>query len=711
MQHFSFGLPEALENLNILGQCPGLSKINISHQGLTVSIGNDIKPLFEEEFALHDSNKSKRVMDSVTSTLKTIQEYFIDNYQNMVHSTDLCKIGMKTVDNIMMEVDTTISSLEHADVLFCNLGSLPEYKNLKQVYQEIQENILGESNNHQIFSDEKGVIFSEKQNISKNTSVCKDAVLQILNNVSDIKKDKHYELFYIKNDKGSRFYSDNVLRSIGKLEKDIRYSGSKDPLVQSKLWEDRDICYASMSILKGMQAFLQTFYKQLSNVRKSSASLSIHNCIVALMLAAKPEHLLEVVSSKNCFKYFLDFLFYLRNSLEQIDFIKDLTFDDEKNLLTEKEYYVLTEILNHFCYCIYTIDIKERGFTHVLKEWSQLVVHQPLSSFIEKSYEKVGEILSKFPNGPLFKSMDLLIENEKSGALEHMRFDPMVLGIFPQKEGILRAGKNILVEIIRAPCPTIQRTIDQVFITEEFLGFLKSLTHRKERCLFVNLQDRLSWKEKTRCHAIESLREQPEYAKMFYPISLPEDVDFVWCTDTYGHYQGIEPFIMAVHDDVLSKDRHYFMHFKEDIWSKKELKNLLFLIAEVFFSKKKNLSRYEKVLFLNIFYYLAVLRIIHHLDISKIIISSKDALDGAGAFLASFMAFIKLNKGQDNLLLKDADSIFQLLTGSVLTTRDRCVFAPLAEMLIRLVEMLEKKGPNYLNQFSSFIGKSEWKFQ
>src|SRR5262249_29977232 len=81
-----------------------------------------------------------------------------------------------------------------------------------------------------------------------------------------VKKDTEYELFFIRKEDGSRFFSPRLLRNI-KLVCDFgEYFGEtkkEDPLSDVKIWYDRIVYASARNILKSLNSKIDHFFKEI----------------------------------------------------------------------------------------------------------------------------------------------------------------------------------------------------------------------------------------------------------------------------------------------------------------------------------------------------------------------------------------------------------------------------------------------------------------
>src|SRR5690606_11715969 len=134
-------------------------------------------------------------------------------------------------------------------------------------------------------------------------------------------------------------------------------------------------------------------------------------------------------------------------------------------------------------------------------------------------HEALRDHLSHFPNGPLFKTIDVFQRHIESEGFDPIRHDNYPTSLFTGDFGVFDLTCQ------RLPCPTKQTIITKAEITEEFRNYLRILPSR-ERHLLINLQDRTRWEEQARCRAIETLQKDVEFSHKLVVVTLPKQTDF-----------------------------------------------------------------------------------------------------------------------------------------------------------------------------------------
>ena len=257
-------------------------------------------------------------------------------------------------------------------------------------------------------------------------------------------------------------------------------------------------------------------------------------------------------------------------------------------------------------------EIKQKEKQHLLKGetvWNQFLIDD----------EKFRTLLSKFPNGPLLKILDLIREEQEEDAI--IPFDPIGQENLPSRiYEVQRKGKKI--DVLRIPSPTRQSLIHKVEVIDEFRGFLRSLLQESPvgKHLIINLQDRTSWKEYARSRALETLQLNAEFNNQLIVVTLPKDTDFYHQNNEYLNLNKAEDFLKVFAEQLASPEEcGYFLPspLKKPDWTR-FAEMALPAIHEHFFHNKNALTRRNREDFIEIFYQFFVLKCIDMVEPNSI---------------------------------------------------------------------------------------------
>lgn len=507
-----------------------------------------------------------------------------------------------------------------------------------------------------------------------------------------VRNDLDYELFLIRNENGEPYFHPKMLRNVKlacdfSMEKEGDFED--DPLLRIRSMQDRDLHASAQQILIECKFEIQG----LCRIRKEIASSVLMNllmqAVMALYLAADSRHLIQNSSGKCCLQYFNDFHQFLRLALKSPEYQKMIAYPEEANDPAMKN---LLELANLLCQSLFD---RLGG----IKQETIALLHRYMRKGEEKAKkksakgdtiynqmliddEKFRSLLSRYPNGPLFKILDLIREENP----ETLAFDPLMQGNLPQKICNIE-GKGLKLSVLHCACPTRQMQINQIELAAEFGGFLRSYAEDKKpkKHLLINLQDRTSWKESTRSQVLEQLQTHAEFHGSLVVVTLPKGTDFYCQNNEYLEMGGASEFIEQFKSQIASAGFFFPRQcFEREI---EEFSNRsLALIHEAFFDSKSNLSRQNREDFIEIFYQMLVLKLIEIFKPASISFTCKDGIDTGAASAASFLGWIALFSGDFS---KRVDFLRWVLYAPALMIRERCVSA---ERLTRALSLWETVG-------------------
>src|SRR3989344_1406778 len=531
-----------------------------------------------------------------------------------------------------------------------------------------------------------------------------------------IQRDLEYELFYIRKEDGQPYFDPQIVRNI-KLSCDFDLNGEsfeEDPLLKVRTMQDRDVHASAGHILAECHSAIGEYYRQAHSLIGHGFSEELGMALMALFLAANPRHLLQNTLGKSSFQYFDDFLSFLRRAMRTAEYQKLIAYPPDPS---DKVSLVLLHLVHALSKGLFdrvggvkreTIGLiyrtMRRGEDEKKKEGERLLKGGGLWNQLSLDDEKMRALLAKFPNGPLFKILDLIREEQEEDS--YIPFDPIGQGNLPLTQFQLERGTK-KTQVIRLPCPTRQSVINKAEIVDEFRGFLRSFT-KGQRHLMINLQDRTSWKEFARCKALEALQMSAECSSELIVLTLAKDTAFYYQNHEYLNLHQAKDFLKALGDQFASSEECGI--FLPPRLKKAELARfseaLVPLIHELFFEGKLTLTRPNREDFIEIFYQFFILKCIEMIDPSSISFTCKDGIDVGATATGAFYGFIQLlHSGLTNK--EEHDFLRWLLYAPALLIRERVVDA---ERLNRTLSMLErvdacmkKQGGEILKQLGELV--------
>ena len=237
-----------------------------------------------------------------------------------------------------------------------------------------------------------------------------------------------------------------------------QYSTDKftdDPLTQVVSYQDQQFQILASQILKSLKKEIANFYKQ-AFVNKDIELISLlHYASMALLLAANPENLIGSQRPKGCRAYFADFQAFLRQAIHDREYQKFVLYASS-NLQDKPFFRDIVNLIYGFCIQIFKQKVEPKSTTVPATTPAASLVHsltgnhkdKALSKLLEGSYRELHETLKRHPNGPLFKALDLIREDEVPA------FDPLILGNISELDSRLETSEgDILLFHSASPTP------------------------------------------------------------------------------------------------------------------------------------------------------------------------------------------------------------------------------------------------------------------
>lgn len=612
------------------------------------------------------------------------------------HSLEGIKSIMLLVGEAAQKFDQHIQLVKQ--IKSKSIKETSEYRHLQEFYlnkivHHIDDKKLGEwvlalaTRNFKQAEEEHEQINSAEPSL-KNTH-------HIFVDLETVKKDSEYELFFIRKEDGTRFFSPRLLRNI-KLVCDLEnYFGKEE---ESDLFEllpeerDQVYCRTAGYILKIMASRLVHFYQKLRRSKEHELVGLLNKAFMALMLASHRENLLICRPLKKCESYFKDFQFFLERILKTGMYQKWLAYPPKEDNLFVKE---LIEVIETLCYSLYKGADPLSNLAPLIRSWIEgsrlrissehsqaAVASGKLWNVLANDYKALSKALKSHPNGPLVRVLDILDED----AL-HL-FHPLLQGNLPHHLFYLeQEGKETNALLI--PAPISQEFIHQALLNEEFKSFLRFNRMHGEKHLLINLQDRTSWREHMRCVQIEELQFQDRIAPALTTITLAADTDFFHQTSHYERENHAGTFLRHFKEHVLSDQCGYYFPASVD---RKKLSSFLdaalHTIHRVCFFEKNVLQRERRLEFIDCFYCLLQLKLISWIQPKSMSLTCKDGVDTSAAYGAALFAFSKFLK-QEEWSSKDKDFLNACLHAPALFVRERIMLPERFHRLINFIRMLE----------------------
>ncbi len=609
---------------------------------------------------------------------KEVKETFkvLNNYLHHVYSKgkeELKDVEMqKGIQAIMVLAGEAAQKLDKFSGLFKGAhgegaaSELDEYKDLQKFYltkmvKRFQESL------------EKEEAF-EKQWSGVDQSTL-DFEKRGLRDLETVRRDKEYELFYIRKEDNNPFFSRNLLRHIrlvGDFDETLKDTDGMDPFLRVQVIQDKDVHLTAKGILKLSMMYIDDFYKEAMRHKELTFVLELNKALMALMLAANPRNLRENTTGKSALSYFRDFHQYLRLALGSDEYAQYIAVFSQ---LSDRFSHTLINLSHSLCCFLFlrTSSRKEAvEFIHKLikKGGKEPDRTQPFWSTLLDEDESIRTLLKRYPNGPLLKTLDTFREGEGGEG-----FDPILQDNLPSQ--LFTFDRDSLdVTALRIASPTFQEVIHKAEINQEFKGFLRYLNTRLngEKHLLFNLQDRTSWREHARALALEEMPKKEDSQNLIV-VTLPKDTEFYHQSGSYSELNKARHFIETFRAQVEGGELCGFYFPKE--LSQKEIlaftEHALKFIHTAFFENKEKLLRKDRLDFIEMFYLLFEMKIVEMLHPDSLSFTSKDAIDTGASTNVSFYAFLKMLSASDTWSDEEKDFVLWMLYSPALMVRERAI--------------------------------------
>lgn len=696
---------EAVETLSSIADLEFDRDIGIAQKHEMI-LGNE-KIAYKTVHWLHEEDASATV-NLVRETFRVVLHYLRHFYKKEYGQVN----DQKTLDGIktiMVLVGEAAKKLDKYTKIFHQTQSvtdLKEYRQLQEFYRtkiarKIEEGVIskwilgltlgkGKEGREMTF---KGVsaeaeVPSQKADKLTNTQ-------HVFVDLETMKKDSEYELFFIRKENGSRFFSPRLLRNI-KLVCDFgSYFGERkelDPLEQIKAWYDRTLHGCAREIIKNLGSRFEHYFHEVSKNTEYELVKIMNKALLALMLSSHSRNLMRYQPIKNCSEYFEDFQGFLREALQSDLYQKWMAYPPkEGNQLA----FDLIGIIHAICRSMYA---QSRGMEEMKSMILGLIQGSSVTLTREKDEERKNKIMSRVaneygilsklikhhPNGPLLKVMEILEDGS------YHAFDPILQHNIPnQLYDLFVQDKRYA--FLRIPTPIYQEFINKAVINEEFRAFLRSCVQGSypSKHLLINLQDRTSWREFVRCSVLEQLQNQPDLENTINVVTLAMDTDFYHQLTPYHQINHAHEFKAQFKELLLDENAGYFFPSKI---KREELSTFIDgafeAIHHLFFSSKNVLTREKRLDFIELFYIVLQLKLIEWLQPDSVSLSCKDGIDVGAASSASIFAFLKL---VNNQTWSDADwqHLNYMLYAPALLIRERVMLSDRFNRMLSALKIVE----------------------
>lgn len=660
----------------------------------------------------------------IKETFRVIFSYLKDFYKNKFRHYGN-REDIEGVKTIMVLAGEAAKKIDKYTTLFKqtkekSVAELKEYRQLQDFYltriaRRIDESVLSKW----ILELTKGAMARKEKKPIPPGMVKTLSASHVFIDLESVKKDTEYELFFLHKEDGSRFFNPRLIRNI-KLVCDFRKNLIEekeiDPFEKIKWWQNHAMQLAAGDIIHALGSLLDRYIHEARFRFRNEFVSELNKTLVALMMANNRKNLPDNNPVKTCSEYFQDFLFFLRSTLSSDEYQRMIVYPPRKS-----KGFISCEldVIHTICRALFTniqeykdlVSIFEHIFNHAMEQQSS--EHQAVAkasktlwSQLAATYAAMTKLMKLHPNGPLIKVLEILQQG-----IYHA-YDPIGQFNIPNQVYSIYSQETKITNT-RIPCPIYQESIIQGHILEEFKGFLRGYSkgqfHNKH--LLINFQDRTSWKEHSRCIALEQLQDLEEFAQNLIVVTLTKDTEFYYQRPPYDKDTHAESFIKHFKENL--KDENCGFYFPDHLQSQlfpKFVDEALNTIHRIFFSHKNVLTKENRLDFIEIFYLLLQLKLIELVHPESFSLVCKDGLDVAGTGSAQLYAFLKLIHG-DDLVDKDIERVNLILYTAPLLIRERITIPERFNRMLNTLKKIEATRQEFgASAFAKIIQQAFGKF-
>lgn len=697
------GLLDAVETLSLISDMDLEKEIGVAEtHDLEL---HDKKISYQTIHWLHRKD-GEAAFEIIRDVFKVILHYLKDYYNQKLPPAkeEQTVEGIKT---IMVLVGEAAKKLDRFTTLFHktkakSVTDFKEYKQLQEYYfsrinKKIDDGLLSKwllALTQQTWAKKVGVPESQESRLETK---------HVFVDLDGVKRDVDYELFFIRKEDGTRFFSPKLIRNIKLVCNFGEYfevsKQAEDPLVDLPIWTDKAYNSCARNIIKLMGNKIPRFYHEAFKYKDRELVEMLNKVCIALMLAANPQNLRKFPPTKCCADYFNDFLRYLREAIQSMDYTKIVTYPEKHQ---GKLSQLLLNIAQSFC----SVLMEEQRFyvDHAFHVYNLIEkAHESRSQDHKKArdnkhqlwselgsdYAALHKLMKSHAYGPLAKVLRIV---EESGRFS---FDPLMQENLPSQQYAFYINDNKMVNL-HFPCPITQEFINKATVNDEFKNYLRAVGNQNAsgKILLINLEDRTSWREHARSVALETLQHIKEFDGVLDVVTLAKDTDFYHQLPPYQSENHAIIFINQFKDQLEDENTGYYFpdHIRKELFPK-FIDRLLSEIHRVFFSGKNVLSRDQRMDFIEIAHQFITLKILDVTKPSVFALTCKDGLDCGGGSSALLYAFMKLI-GKDELSEADRHEINLLLYGPSLVVRERIINAERFNRILNAIRAVESSRDN-----------------
>lgn len=656
----------------------------------------------DQDIQINFSNAAwlrSRDSKEVVGTVKEIFKVILNHIKNFYHTEYAVVTDTKTLEGIkamMVLVGEAAKKIDRFTDIFhqktlSSVTQLREYKQLQDFYRRkisrtIDEALLGKwilgLTQRTFREDERVLIDGTKALETKHVFVDLDSV----------KKDTEYELFFIRKEDGSRFFSPRLIRNI-KLVCDFgAYLGmekEKDPFVDHEIWQDRMAHAKGESIFRAVKPILDRYYADIAHGKENAWIGTLNKAIIALINCASKNRLISSGSTKGCAAYLANFKEFLRETIHCSEYQHLVAFPTKNpSIIQEAAIKIIDALLEAVMKHVVSLYSMRSYLQYLLKESEagrstehkrEAVESGLIWNRLASDYAGMQKLMKRHPNGPVSKVIKLLEEGN------YQKFDPYLQQ--QMAESVFQINENLdEIDVICLPTPTSQEFIQEAKLNEEFLAILRK---PKNSILLINLQDSTSWREFARVNALQKLSKGTEFDDKLTVITLAKDTEFYHQESPYNEDNQLQLFKEHLRENILDSQAGFFIPEKiQNSINKNWIEATFDAISRVFFSGKNVLLKDSRVNFIELFYLFITLKSLEVSQAKTLFLICKDGLDIGPAATGLLFLFLKLIKG-NTLKLDELNRITEILYIPALLSRERIMLFERFQRMLGAVKVIE----------------------
>lgn len=639
---------------------------------------------------IENNAKTKQLINKTFYVVQDYMNHIIKKESKVLKDAEVQK-GMRAIMGLAK------AAAERVDALYRVLDPKGKksvyasgYRSLENFYQ------------HEVIRKFEAVLKSEQQWLKEiPQEKGEEAYASEIRRLEEVKRDRDYELFYIRKENKKSFFSQKLLSHL-KIITDFDHMVidlvGDDPLIYVKVVQDRDAYVAASEILDEIHEELDLFLKEAKTHQRHALTQVVYKALLALLSASHRDNLITGKRRKTCIDYFRDFHSYLRNMVDHEDYMRLI----DKKELDEYEQKIVN-IVHAFCgrFFLHRGDqIEAVQYIKKLLERGQLKEHPPskssIWSWVLSCYDSINYVLRNYPSGPLMKTIDCLYERQYKKGFCPFEQDnyPHILYRFQ--------GDSINCSSIRLPAPIEQKVINKAAILEEFRGFLRYLLEKKnEKLLIFNLQDNTSWKGHARSEALEKVQQEDEFDKCLVVVSIPKHTDFYHQSDEYLTIHEAKIFKAHLLEQIQN-GRQCGFYFPKSLDIKKIIhfsKEAIEQIHKVFFGGKNVLTRKNRLDFIEVFYQLLELKLIALIQPTFVSHTCKDSVDVGASASFGLYGILKLLSPNKEWTEEEKDLTLRILFEPALMIRERNIDIQRLSRIISVLALIHAEMDIHHSQF------------